>query len=889
MSKTLEEIITSPSLVREQWLSPELAVREVLAFERRFGSKHLMLACHAALPLILTPELVNLIHLNFLEEEQIPWVAEVDFLLSALCRPIDEGLYEVEPSVREVLLVELENQFGFERPFGLAKFLEVYLADKLVVQQRSEVTRTQWWIAQAYLDPDSLVVEMNKFFQSSLFEQDDAISLPKQIQLVTTLEILTEPLERTNRQTEYQYLVNSSRVVSQSIYGYIDETIVQQKIIDNLRQSEARERDRAAQLELLLQELQRTQIQLIQFEKRSSLGQVLVGVVHEINNPLTFIHGNIAHAKEYVNDLFKLVELYTLYYPQPVQEIQEFTEAIDLDFLAEDFPKLLKSMDIGANHIRQIIQSLRSFSSLDQAEYKAVDIHEGIENTLMILHNRLKPAAANIKLVKNYGNLPPVECYAGELNQVFINILSNAIDALEELGSASAKSEQQTPTIRINTSVEGENVVIQIADNASGMSQKIVSRIFDPFFTTKPVGKGSGLGLAISYQIVVEKHGGNLSCISQPGLGTEFIIEIPISARIFNRDAQELERKIKREEIGNDIPNNDITVVSPRFWQWLADVEKITINQQTINTLQQNEARVRERVTRLKLVLQELKQTQSQLIQAEKMSSLGQLVAGVVHEVNNPVTFIHGNIAYVNQYADDLFKLLELYILHYPQPVQEIQDFTEAIDFDFLVEDFPKLLKSMDVGANRIFDIVQSLKTFTPLERTGRKTVDIHEGIENILMILHNRLKTAAANIKLVKNYGDLPPVECYAGQINQVFMNILTNAIDALEELRSASAKSEQQTPTIRINTSVQGENVVIRIADNGSGISPKLVSKIFDPFFTTKPVGKGSGLGLSISYQIVVEKHGGKLSCVSELGVGTEFIIEIPLTSQTRAEVWV
>jgi len=219
MSKTLEEIITSPSLVREQWLSPELAVREVLAFERRFGGKHLMLACHAALPLILTPELVNLIHLNFLEEEQIPWIAEVDFLLSPLCRPIDEGLYEVEPSVREVLLVELENQFGFERPFGLAKFLEVYLAHTSGLQLRSEIIRTQQWIAQAYLDPDSLVVEMTNFLESSLSEGDNVIGLPEQIQVVTTLEILTEPIGLTNRQTEYQYLINNSRVFAYKLYG----------------------------------------------------------------------------------------------------------------------------------------------------------------------------------------------------------------------------------------------------------------------------------------------------------------------------------------------------------------------------------------------------------------------------------------------------------------------------------------------------------------------------------------------------------------------------------------------------------------------------------------------------------------------------------------------
>jgi hypothetical protein len=219
MSKTLEAIISSPSLVREQWLSPELAVREVLAFERRFGSQHLMLACHAALPLILNPELLNLIHINFLEEEQIPWVAEVDFLLSPLCRPIDDGLYEVEPSIREVLLTELENQFCWERPFELAKFLQYYLEHKSGLKPRSEVTRTQRWLAQAYLAPDKVVEELTNLLETSLSEENYLLSLPGQIQVTNTLELLAEPLERSNRTIEYQYLLNNSRVLAQILYG----------------------------------------------------------------------------------------------------------------------------------------------------------------------------------------------------------------------------------------------------------------------------------------------------------------------------------------------------------------------------------------------------------------------------------------------------------------------------------------------------------------------------------------------------------------------------------------------------------------------------------------------------------------------------------------------
>ncbi|NET55125.1 MAG: PAS domain-containing protein [Symploca sp. SIO2E6] len=308
--------------------------------------------------------------------------------------------------------------------------------------------------------------------------------------------------------------------------------------------------------------------------------------------------------------------------------------------------------------------------------------------------------------------------------------------------------------------------------------------------------------------------------------------------------------------------------------------------------LRESEATLIEQRTKLEATLYQLKQTQLQLIQTEKMSSLGQLVAGVAHEINNPVTFIHGNISHAEYYADDLLKLVQLYNQYYPLPVKEIDDFTKDIDFDFLVEDFPRLLKSMDMGAERIRQIVQSLKNFSRLEEAERKAVDIHEGIENTLMILQHRFKPAAANIKLIKNYGNLPLVECYAGQLNQVFMNILNNAIDALEEYDLEKSYSRDRS-TITISTelfnssSTDGfrrdlpqisNSVVIRIADNGPGIPEELRQRIFDHFFTTKPVGKGTGLGLAISYQIVVEKHGGSIQCLSELGKGTEFVVEIP-----------
>ncbi len=319
-----------------------------------------------------------------------------------------------------------------------------------------------------------------------------------------------------------------------------------------LRESETALKMQKLELEQTLDELKQTQLQLIQTEKMSSLGQLVAGVAHEINNPVTFIAGNISHAAIYANDLLQLIHLYAQNYPEPVAEIENLIETIDFDFLIEDFPKLLKSMDIGASRIRQIVLSLKNFSRLDESDRKPVDIHEGIENTLLILQHRFKPEAANIQLIKEYGKLPLVECYPGQLNQVFMNILNNAIDALQhcdnKLSWVGSKSllDNIKPTPRMikistefvdnSTQTNAESspmfnsVVIRIADNGPGIPHEVRQRIFDPFFTTKPVGDGTGLGLSISYQIVVEKHGGNLQCVSQPGLGTEFVVEIPIDA-----------------------------------------------------------------------------------------------------------------------------------------------------------------------------------------------------------------------------------------------------------------------------------------------------------------------------------------------------------------------
>ena len=290
----------------------------------------------------------------------------------------------------------------------------------------------------------------------------------------------------------------------------------------------------AQQLEQALQKLQRTQAHLVQSEKMSSLGQLVAGVAHEINNPVNFIYGNLVHASAYTLDLLSLIKVYQQEYPDPRPEVQWEIATIDLNFLIEDLPKLLDSMKVGAERICEIVSSLRNFSRIAEAEMKAVDIHEGLDSTLMILQNRLKSKSEHpgIQVIKEYGNLPRVECYAGQLNQVFMNLLANAIDAIDEQNErrTSEEIEANPSTIRLQTEVlNSKEIVIRIADNGPGMTQQVKAKLFDPFFTTKPVGAGTGLGLSISYQIVVEKHGGQLHCFSELGKGTEFVIQIPLS------------------------------------------------------------------------------------------------------------------------------------------------------------------------------------------------------------------------------------------------------------------------------------------------------------------------------------------------------------------------
>jgi len=315
-----------------------------------------------------------------------------------------------------------------------------------------------------------------------------------------------------------------------------------------MRQSEAQLKAQKTQLTETLNELKRTQATLIQNEKMIGLGQLVAGIAHEINNPIGFIYGNLSYVSSYTSDLLKLVKMYQEALPNSTTDIQQVIEDIDLEFLDEDLPKLIGSINAGAERISKIVLSLQNFSRLGEAELKRVDLHEGIESTLMILQHRLKGNSNRpaIAVVKEFGSLPLVECYAGKINQVFMNILSNAIDSLESrfANDAIEKSfvidnssllestkllTNDNPTITIHTElVDTQLVAIAITDNGQGMTEAVRKRVFDPFFTTKEVGSGTGLGMSISYQVVVEQHRGEIRCESATGEGAKFTVAIPI-------------------------------------------------------------------------------------------------------------------------------------------------------------------------------------------------------------------------------------------------------------------------------------------------------------------------------------------------------------------------
>ncbi|MCC5640204.1 HAMP domain-containing protein [Nostoc sp. CHAB 5844] len=396
------------------------------------------------------------------------------------------------------------------------------------------------WLVVVSVPEKAFIAQIQANTQTTILLCIGALVVAIFIGYLTSLWI-TQPILRINYASQaiasgdLKQTVNVGRIreintLSQS-FNYMAEQLRQffTALEASKAELENRVEKRTDELKTALSELQRTQAQVIQNEKMSSLGQLVAGVAHEINNPVNFIHGNIAHLSEYTQNLVKMLHIYQQCHPSEDPEIQALAEEIDLEFLMEDLQKILPSMKMGTERIRNIVLSLRNFSRMDEADFKAVNIHEGIESTLLILQYRLKdkPECPGIEVVRDYGNLPEVECYPGQLNQVLMNILVNAIDALEESSQNIARLTRPKITIRTSV-VDAQWVEIAIADNGPGMPENVKLRIFDPFFTTKSVGKGTGMGMAISYQIITEKHNGKLDCFSTSGQGTEFRIQIPV-------------------------------------------------------------------------------------------------------------------------------------------------------------------------------------------------------------------------------------------------------------------------------------------------------------------------------------------------------------------------
>ncbi|OUL30047.1 response regulator [Nostoc sp. 106C] len=312
-----------------------------------------------------------------------------------------------------------------------------------------------------------------------------------------------------------------------------EEALARIRVHLQLRESQKSLQQQTTELSQALDNLKQAQVQLVQSEKMSSLGQMMAGVAHEINNPVNFIYANLAPAKEYIKDLLNFIELYQECHPQPHPKIQDWMEEVDIDYLQADLPKLIDSLKLGSARIRQLVISLRNFSRLDESGTQVVDLHEGIESTLLLLQHRLKPRPEHpgIQVVRDYGQLLHVECYPSQLNQVFMNIFGNAIDSLEQRDQQRSLDQIRANPSKITIRTEhipNEAIAICIADNGCGIEENVCSQMFEPFFTTKPIGKGTGLGLSISYQIVTQKHGGKIYCQSTPGMGSEFTIEIPV-------------------------------------------------------------------------------------------------------------------------------------------------------------------------------------------------------------------------------------------------------------------------------------------------------------------------------------------------------------------------
>lgn len=451
-----------------------------------------------------------------------------------------------------------------------------------------------------------------------------------------------------------------------------------------------------------------------------------------------------------------------------------------------------------------------------------------------------------------------LQSYRGVANAYLLQVE----ELMKQIESAKLKPKDVEVTQKYLLSFTNSPLVLKFDD----IDDDLVKVINVSYQDDQQAGAAMVNAETLRFQIIVVSI---LLSVASAFLIAKYTIDILTSPLIaVTQVAQHTTQELKFDRLALVTTEDEVGVLATSLNQLIQQVAKYT---QELDLAHQTlENRVEERTQELSQALQNLKQTQAQLIQSEKMVSLGQMVAGVAHEINNPVSFIYGNIGYVNKYVQDLLSLVHLYQQHYPSPKSEIQDQMEAIDLDYLTKDLPQIMNSMKMGTERICQMVKSLRNFSRLDEAELKPVNIQEGIDSTLLILNSKL---TQGIDVVKQYGNLPLVKCYPAQLNQVFMNILDNAIDAL------ITQGEPARKQIVIQTvMVESDQVQVRIRDNGLGIPESIKERVFDPFFTTKDVGKGTGLGLSICYQII-EKHKGKISVISSPGQGTEFVVKIPV----------
>jgi len=430
---------------------------------------------------------------------------------------------DVKESVIQVTAQNLQKRFGSFKAITSSHFFDFIANGKRYFVQVTPIRdgRGIDWLSIVVVPESDFMEHINANTRNTIISCLATLAIAILLGWLTSRWI-SQPLLKLSRTSE---AIASGKLEQKAPDSFIKELKILSSSFNHMSQElNTSYQNLEANIEEVTRKLLQTQVQLVQSEKMSSLAQLVAGIAHEMNNPASFIQGNLSHLSEYNQSLIELLDLYKQHCREEIPEIQTKSEEIELEFLIQDMPKLISSIKSGSDRIRDIVKSLRSFSRLDEAELKEVDIHEGIETSLMIIQNRLQNTSKfrEIQVMRNYASLPLIECYASELNQVFMNILLNAVDALENCDKLEKR------IIRISTLLYNSEVVrISITDNGTGMTEQVKNRLFDPFFTTKPVGKGVGIGMSISHQIVTQRHQGSLMCFSEVGKGTEVLIEIP--------------------------------------------------------------------------------------------------------------------------------------------------------------------------------------------------------------------------------------------------------------------------------------------------------------------------------------------------------------------------